>query len=91
MACRPPSGQTLDTGIHELIRDLRLGLARNLIINTRQSITDITYECGFCHHGHFRNLFSRKYGITPKKLRNERRDDGAEDLSSMGGGRRVLR
>lgn len=61
----------LNMGVQEFVRELRLQLARDLIVNTTQAITDIAYECGFRHHTHFSALFRKKYGVSPKRLRDD--------------------
>lgn len=46
----------------------RLERAHTLIVNTDSSVSEICYECGFENFSHFIQLFSKRYGITPKKL-----------------------
>ncbi|HMA64303.1 MAG TPA: AraC family transcriptional regulator [Chitinispirillaceae bacterium] len=46
----------------------RLERAHTLLVNTNCSVSEICYECGFENLSHFIQLFSKHYGITPKKL-----------------------
>jgi AraC family transcriptional regulator, exoenzyme S synthesis regulatory protein ExsA len=46
----------------------RLVRAHTLLVNTHSSVTEICYECGFENLSHFIQLFSKHYGVTPKKF-----------------------
>lgn len=55
----------------EFVNDIRLEHASNRLENgVVTSIIDLCYECGFDNLGYFYKLFSRKYGIPPKKYQN---------------------
>ena len=45
--------QEMNVGVQEFIRDMRLTVARDKVLHTGQSMTDIAYECGFKSHTHF--------------------------------------
>lgn len=50
------------------INSKRLERAYNLLANTGNSVTDICYDTGFENISHFIQLFSKRYGVTPKRL-----------------------
>ncbi len=43
--------------------------ARDFLLNTKLSITDITMNVGFESNSHFSRLFHRYFGISPKRFR----------------------
>lgn len=45
--------------------ELRLNRARNLIVQTEQSVAEIAMASGFTSTSHFSRVFRRKYGISP--------------------------
>ena len=45
--------------------------AKELLLNTNMSITQITAELQFTNRTHFYKLFKEKYGMTPKEFRKE--------------------
>jgi AraC-like DNA-binding protein len=47
----------------------RLNLATELLQNTRLSIGEITFECGFENQTHFSRVFKGRFGISPLKFR----------------------
>lgn len=47
------------------ITEMRLHRARNLIVQTEQSITDIAMARGFNSTLHFSKVFRSHYGISP--------------------------
>ncbi|MEQ9692949.1 GlxA family transcriptional regulator [Shimia sp. SDUM112013] len=50
--------------------DLRLQKARNLLVQTDRSVTEIALACGFESPGHFSRVYRAKYGITPTAQQN---------------------
>ncbi|MCL1822404.1 MAG: response regulator, partial [Prolixibacteraceae bacterium] len=58
---------------HDLIRDYRLTVAEKLLLNTRLSIDEIIYKVGFSSRNSFYRLFTRKYDMSPKNYREEKR------------------
>ena len=55
----------------EFVNDIRLDYASNrLESGNAYSIIDLCYECGFNNLGYFYRLFSKKYGVPPKKFQN---------------------
>lgn len=53
----------------ELIRDMRLKQARNLLTTTDKSISEIAYEVGFSSPAYFSKCYREAYGQTPSELR----------------------
>lgn len=49
--------------------ELRLQKARNLLLQTENSITEIALACGFGSASHFSRVYRTRYGITPGKSR----------------------
>ncbi len=48
----------------------RLNLASRLLENSKLSISEIGYECGFENQTHFSRVFKEKIGIAPLQFRN---------------------
>lgn len=49
--------------------DLRLERARNLLLQTEMSVTEIAHACGFGSTGHFSRVYRARYGVTPTRQR----------------------
>src|SRR5699024_4955984 len=54
------------------ILDYRLERSIPLLIGTRRSITDISFECGFSSVSYFIEKFKETFQITPKKFRDQK-------------------
>lgn len=54
-----------------LIRKLRLKTAAAMILDGRESITEIALHVGFSNPSHFARSFKKEYGINPHKYRKE--------------------
>ena len=61
----------LHTGrnLSEYIIDIRLGYAARLLVDTSQSISEISFECGFNNLSNFNRIFKRKKGCSPSEFR----------------------
>lgn len=59
------SGKTTIEHIHLKLVDK----AKNLLLGTSKSISEIAYELGFEHPSHFTKIFKRKTGESPKEFR----------------------
>jgi AraC-like DNA-binding protein len=57
--------------IHTYIQQLRLEKAKQLLLTTAMSITEITYHIGYGHVTHFTTLFKKEFGLTPTEWRKE--------------------
>ncbi|APX18093.1 hypothetical protein BWR17_19630 (plasmid) [Phaeobacter inhibens] len=53
----------------EYWRNVRLSEAHWRVVNSRSSITEIAYDCGFTDSSHLIRWFKQKYGATPSSLR----------------------
>jgi AraC-like DNA-binding protein len=51
----------------QIIRDLRLRKAKELLRNTDKNITEIAYEAGFNDPSYFTRIFSKAEGVTPSE------------------------
>lgn len=60
------TGKTLS----DYIIDIRLGTAGRLLVDSRQTISEICYNCGFNNQSNFNRLFRRKKGCSPKEFRD---------------------
>ena len=56
----------------EVWRDMRLHHGRWRLMNSKRTITQIAYECGFADSSHFSRWFKTKYGETPRNYRVQR-------------------
>ena len=56
----------------EVWRDMRLLHARWRLLNSKRTITQIAYECGFADSSHFSRWFKSKFGETPRSYREKR-------------------
>ncbi|MEM9788137.1 MAG: GlxA family transcriptional regulator [Pseudomonadota bacterium] len=56
----------------EVWRDMRLQHARWRLLNSKRTVTQIAFECGFADSSHFSRWFKTRYGETPRKYRAKR-------------------
>lgn len=64
------------------LRLARLTRARELLVQTDCSITQVSLECGFADQAHFTRIFSREFGVTPRKWRvNHRAEQQQKELA----------
>jgi len=61
------------TTINQWIRDLRLQLAKNLILHTNYTVIEIASQCGFSDSNYFSTVFKEKYGLPPLTYRKTNR------------------
>ncbi len=61
------TGKTAQEHIHLLI----IEKAKNSLLNSEHSISEIGYALGFNYPQHFSNLFKSKTGLSPRQYRNE--------------------
>ena len=52
-----------------LIKECRLHIAKNLLLNTRKTIDEIVFDAGFSNKVTFFKVFREKYKCTPKEFR----------------------
>lgn len=55
--------------VTEYINDIKLNTAANLLKQTNLSVIDISAECGFASINYFHKCFKKKFGTTPKQMR----------------------
>jgi transcriptional regulator GlxA family with amidase domain len=53
-------------------REMRLQHARWRLLNSKRTVTQIAFECGFADSSHFSKWFRAKFGQTPRSYREER-------------------
>lgn len=58
--------------VHAYLLELRLEKAKQLLLKSELSITEITYEIGYSHVTHFTSLFKKELGITPSEWRKKK-------------------
>ena len=56
---------------HQYIVDRRLERARHLLQTSQQNLSSIAYSCGFSSHSHMTELFRKRLGTTPGRLREQ--------------------
>jgi YesN/AraC family two-component response regulator len=52
------------------LNDIRLGHSSRLLIDTRLSIAEISYKCGYNNLSYFNRVFKKKHSCTPKEFRD---------------------
>ncbi len=63
----------LQKSVSEIIETRKLIEAKNLLINSDKSISEIGFELGFNEKAYFTNVFKKKSGQTPTEFREEMR------------------
>ena len=61
------TGKTLS----DYIIDIRMGYATRKLIDTNESVSEISFACGYNNLSNFNRLFKRKKGCSPTKFREE--------------------
>ena len=62
--------QKLGVSTIAFYRNLRLGIAENLLQQSQLSVTDIAMASGFVSAAHFSSSFKTRYGVAPSVLRS---------------------
>jgi AraC-like DNA-binding protein len=57
--------------VTEIIETRKLIEAKNLLLNSDKTISEIGYELGFNEKSYFTNVFKKKSGQTPSEFREE--------------------
>lgn len=57
---------SLDTTPNNLIRDIRLEIAADMLAQGNVRVSDVYYKIGFTSGSYFSKLFHERYGISPK-------------------------
>lgn len=61
------------TGPTELLRIIRLERAKELLLTSSQSVSEISYGVGFTSPSYFTKCYREYYGITPREQRGEKK------------------
>ena len=61
----------LGISISEHINNIRLEKSKELLLKSKQNISEIAYAVGFSSPYYFSNVFKNKYGISPKEFKNK--------------------
>lgn len=59
----------MDCSISEYIYFVKIGLAKDLLYNTKKSIEEIAFLCGFSSLNYFSLMFKKKVGVSPANYR----------------------
>jgi len=51
------------------LNEIRLGHASRMLIDTTETIAEVSYKCGFNNLSYFNRIFKKKNGCTPKEFR----------------------
>lgn len=54
---------------NKYMRSFRLKKATDLLLNSKTTVEEVAYMCGFKDPGYFSKLFKAEYGITPKQYK----------------------
>ena len=58
------------TTVNSYITEKRLERALALLSDTKKSISDVSYECGFTDQSYFSKVFSKQFGVPPSEYRS---------------------
>lgn len=59
--------------LSDYIIDIRLGNATRMLLNTQESISNISFNCGYNNLSNFNRIFKRKKGCSPTEFREQYR------------------
>ncbi len=63
----------MSQSVSEIIETRKLTEAKNLLVSTNKSISEIGFELGYNEKSYFSNVFKKKTGQTPTEFRDEMR------------------
>ncbi|MGM3187941.1 helix-turn-helix domain-containing protein [Musicola paradisiaca] len=63
--------QSVGMAPHQYVMKRRLAQAKDLLRQSRLSITDVALACGFSSASHFSQRFRAEFGVTPSTLRRQ--------------------
>jgi AraC-like DNA-binding protein len=63
----------MQQSVSEIIENRKLTEAKNLLITTGKTVSEISYELGYNEKSYFSNVFRKKTGQTPGEFRREMR------------------
>jgi AraC-like DNA-binding protein len=59
------------TTLGDYIRQIKTKKAVDLMLSTKASLFDISYQCGFSDQSHFTRTFKKYFGMTPKQFKKK--------------------
>lgn len=62
-------GKYLNASPKKYFLEMRLERARNLLMQTEASVTDVAFACGFANSGHFSRVYRAAFGVSPMAQR----------------------
>ena len=62
--------------LRDYIIDYRLRMAKNYLITTSLSVTEIAEKTGFASYTYFIKIFRERTGVSPLKYKNQNKDNG---------------
>lgn len=62
--------EVFDTTVYGYLFEYKMSLAQQLVLDTDKSISEIALLVGYDYVSHFCTAFKRKFGIPPKKMRD---------------------
>jgi AraC family transcriptional regulator, transcriptional activator of the genes for pyochelin and ferripyochelin receptors len=68
--------QIFGTTVFRYLHEHRLGVARQLLSTGDLRIEEVAQQVGFAHRGYFAKAFRKKFGLSPKAFRQERKKSG---------------
>lgn len=71
-----------DKTINQYVYKVRLDLAKDLLTNTDDSISEIVYKIGLSSKSYFSRIFKEEYGMQPSTFRNRKRESD-ESIDSI--------
>ena len=63
------TGRTLS----DYIIDIRMGYITRMLVDTTESISEISFKCGYLNLSNFNRIFKRKKGCSPGEYREKYR------------------
>lgn len=66
----------------ELLREVRVQAACELLVHTGKPLAEIAADCGFCDQSYLTHVFRALRGMTPKQYRDQARGTGSNDRCS---------
>lgn len=61
--------EAVGVGVHDYLVSTRLRNAAFELLSTSMSVTQIALHCGFSDSNYFKDVFKKKYGVTPRDYR----------------------
>lgn len=61
--------ETFNTTVFGYLSDYRLDRARQQLLETNQSVSEVAYALGYSSPQHFSNAFKKKFGVAPKLVK----------------------